>query len=124
MAKPRYWPENLERLPWVKRLKNAVQCQGWVASASFRRGKNSCKNPAYWKYTHSKRDPFAPIETVQYYCSNHVFSRGIGTMYEEDRAQNWYKKHGFKNRKGEWVPGTDELHEMLNRESNVEEHDT
>ena|ERR1700754_2589006 len=141
MPKPKYWAMNLERLPWVRRLKKPVQCGGYTwgkvpLKALYRHGarnnpkppegleKYRCKNPAYWSYKLMRRslNEYPERNVTEsgrgYYCIWHIPNE----YPESQRRENWFGRHGFWSVKsGEWIPGTVELKEMFERESVEEE---
>jgi hypothetical protein len=143
VSKPSYWAENLERLPWVRRLRKPVQCGGYTwrkmpLKALYSHGprgdekppegveKFRCKLPAYWSYKYTKT-------SLKEYPARNVTESGVGHFciwhipdehIEYNRRRKWWSRHGFRNaRTGEWIPGTQELNEMFTfeRESLEEE---
>lgn len=101
---------NMTRLPWVRRLKKPVPCDGikWSTVAGkdlWAHGPNQsipargiqdrsrCKNNAWWhfkplKKSHAKEGNF---------CWSHLISAGIyHDMDEEARTKRWYDKNGWE----------------------------
>jgi hypothetical protein len=95
----------IAEIPWVRRLKVAVPCQGFKAGTPMREiynwgpgGQNpplprrTCKNNAWWHFRPLKSNPFQ--DGSKDLCWSHLFSRGIyGDMDEERRTDRWLKRH-------------------------------
>jgi hypothetical protein len=78
----------VETVPWVKRLKKKVQCDGWMPK------NKKCKNPAEWSYRWTSSRNWRNTQKRQHFCWNHLSSRGLyGDMQEEARWQRWQEKN-------------------------------
>lgn len=94
-----------ERLPWVKRLKDPVPCQGvkwstvalrdlYVMHGKQPRGiqeRSRCKNRAGWRFTALKRSSAKSGD----YCWAHLLSAGLAHDPQEDeRTRRWFARNG------------------------------
>lgn len=80
----------IAKIPWVKRLKEPVKCEGWVGGASLTRGKYTCKLKAKWHFKALQKS----YGDTGNYCWTHLLSRGIfSDMDEEARTKKWRDKH-------------------------------
>ena len=84
---------HLATVPWVRRLKRKVPCNGWME------GRKKCKNPAEWSYRRLRGGPVWFLvrrdePTWAHFCWSHLWSRGFyGGMEEEQRWLRWLEKN-------------------------------
>jgi hypothetical protein len=95
----------VEQLPWVKRLKQPVPCEGikWnkVSMKRWRAIQTGnipeevkCKNLAHWSFKALKKSTASSGN----YCWSHLLYRGVhGNMEEAHRTNAWLAMYGDKN---------------------------
>jgi hypothetical protein len=115
VTKPKY-DDKIEQVPWVKRVKEDKQCDGYrwsqmpVKAVWNKDGtradpalkeKYRCKNKAKWHFTALKRDEFSAKSGD--YCHSHLFAAGFyGSMDEDARLNRWVKRN-----RPEWMVSAD-----------------
>jgi hypothetical protein len=110
MSKKAERQHNMLRLPWVRKLKKPVKCDGikygTVAMKDLydygpgqsipARGiqdKSRCKNNAWWHFKPLKKS----YAKEGNYCWSHLLAQGVfGAQEEHDRMNKWYDKNGWE----------------------------